>query len=101
MTIQNTISSWAKSNEITLLTEDGGSRRQFFYVPSRQGAMFQIVIEPVHSEIVRIDVHLIEGPDYDEAHFILEVPWARIRHALDLSLVTAQFWFEKLRQPKN
>lgn len=97
----NSVLSWAKSNDIKILTDEQEPRRQYFYVSSQEGATFQVVIEPVLSEMARIDVHLIEGPDYDEAHFILEFPWSRIRHALDLSLMSARFWFEQLSQSKS
>lgn len=90
------VSAWATENGFLLITDERSPGRSYFYLSSEKGATFQIVIEPILSIMARIDAHLIEGPDNEEAHFIWEFSWARINHGLDLAVSSARCWFERL-----
>lgn len=99
MKAPNIVSSWAKSNDVFMTNSDRTIQQWVYHISSKQPATFQILISV--SAIVKIEVYLIEGPDEDEAEFTFEVPLTRLEEALDLSLMSARLWFEKLDPSKD
>jgi hypothetical protein len=93
--ISSIIESWASAHGFSLMKEDHGPERRFFYVSSVEGETFQFVIEPERDGLVRMDAHMIESPTDQEAHFVWEVPKSQTEHGLDLGLSSAQAWFKR------
>lgn len=89
------IESWASKHNVRLMTEDGEPGRRYFYMSSKIGETFQIVIEPERGGSVRMDGHMIESPTDEEAHFTFEVPVSQTENVLDLGLGTSQAWFNR------
>ena len=91
------IERWTKQQQLHLMVENSLIKRRYFYISSRTGQTFQVVIEPEKSSQVRIDAHLIESPDNQEAHFVWEVSVFRIKDVLDLVLRCVHTWLSAAR----
>lgn len=56
---------------------------------------FQIVIEPERDGRVRVDAHLIENFDDEEAHFVWEVPVSELSTIIAITDHTIMTWFHR------
>ena len=97
--IDQVVRHWVGVHGIELFIEEGDNPRQFFFISSPQGETFQFVIEAEAAGVIRIDAHLIEAIDDEEAHFIWEVAAARIEDGLALAVQNANQWFDRPAGP--
>lgn len=74
---------WARRKGLSVHREDIHPNRSFYYI-SRGSNTFQVVVEPEVDELIRIDGHLIEGPDGVSEHFIVVLPSTHFGSALEL-----------------
>ena len=95
----NRLKMWATPLRIVLMQEDKPLERNFFYVSNEQGDVFQVVVEYEEDLEIRIDAHLIESENDEEAHFVWEVPLKYFSYTLDLVMFNINNWFDRTRRP--
>ncbi len=95
-TVNALIETWAGLNSIKIMQEAKNPNRIYFYISSQNGETFQIVVEPEKDGKVRVDAHLIESINDEEAHFYWEASPLRISNVLDLGKSSAQVWFSRI-----
>jgi len=95
VSIDPIINAWATTCGLVISKEDTGVQRRFTHTSSQAGETFQVVIEPERNAAVRIDAHLIETWDEEEAHYIWEVPIRNLKSTLDLCSANIKLWFDR------
>ena len=95
LAIDPVINSWTQSRKILLLKEDSKLQRRYFYMSSKNGETFQVVIEPERDGLVRVDAHLIETWNGDQAHYIWEASSRQFMNILELSYESINKWFAR------